>query len=291
VTRRIAVIVNPAAGGGAAGAAIAPVRAELDRLGVEHRVVETRSADHAHEEGVTAAGAGETVAAVGGDGIVGVLAGALRNTDSALALIPGGRGNDFARVLGIPTDPAAAARLAVEGEERLIDVAEAGGRSFVGIASVGFDSVANKIANESKLIQGNLVYAYAALRALVTWKDATFEVIVDGERHTLTGFSIAVANSKAYGGGMYAVPQAQLDDGLLDVVLSEGASRMHHLKLVPKAFKGTHVDDPTLHFTRGRTVEVRADRPFTMYADGDPIAELPATVTVAHRVLRVIVPR
>ncbi len=291
MTRRIAVIVNPAAGGGAAGAAIPAVRAELERLGAEHRVVETRSADHAREEGAVAAAAGETVAAVGGDGIVGVVAGPLAHTESALALIPAGRGNDFARVLGIPTDPTEAARLAVEGEERLIDLAEAGGRSFVGIASVGFDSVANKIANESKLIKGNLVYAYAALRAFVTWKDATFEVIVDGERHSIKGFSILVANSKAYGGGMYAVPQAQLDDGMLDVLLTGAASRTHHLKLMPRAFKGTHVDDPTLHFTRGKTVEVRSDRPFTMYADGDPIAELPATVTVAQKVLRVVVPR
>ena len=291
MTRRVAVIVNPAAGGGRAGAAVAPIEAELGRLGVEHRVVNTRSAEHAHEEGVAAAATGETVASVGGDGIVGVLAGALRGSDSMLVIVPGGRGNDFARVLGIPDDPAAAARLAVEGEERLVDVAEAGGRSFVGIASVGIDSDANRMANETKLVKGNLVYLYAGLRALAAWKDATFEVIVDGERHTVTGTSVVVANSKAYGGGMYVMPHAQLDDGLLDVMLSGAQPKWQHLKLIPRIFKGTHVDDPSFRFTRGATVEVSADRPFTVYADGDPIGNLPLTVKVARRALRVAVPR
>jgi YegS/Rv2252/BmrU family lipid kinase len=283
--------VNPAAAGGRALAAVAPARAELERLGADFRVIETSSGEHAKKEARAAGAAGAITLAVGGDGLVGTLAGAICNTDAALAIIPAGRGNDFARVLGIPTDPAAAARLAVEGEERLLDVGEVDGKSFVGIASVGFDSDANRIANEAKLIRGNLVYAYAALRALVSWKPAHFEVLVDGEPHETTGYSVAVANSKAYGGGMYMVPHAELDDGELDVMLSDDHSKLHFLRSLPKVFKGTHVDDPHVHFFKGKVVEVRADRPFTMYADGDPLADLPATVRVAPRALRVIVPR
>ncbi len=79
----------------------------------------------------------------------------------------------------------------------------------MGIASVGFDSDANRIANETRVVKGDLVYLYAALRALWHWKDATFEVVVDGERHSVTGYAVAVANSKAYGGGMYLVPHAR----------------------------------------------------------------------------------
>ena len=88
----------------------------------------------------------------------------------------------------------------------------------MGIASLGFDSDANRIANESKLVRGNLVYLYAALKALASWRHARFEVTVDGERHDVTGYSVAVANSRAYGGGMLVAPDAELDDGQLDVV-------------------------------------------------------------------------
>jgi YegS/Rv2252/BmrU family lipid kinase len=291
VSRKLALLVNPAAAGGMALAAVAPASAVLERLGAEFRVIETDSGEPAKKEASAAAAEGVTTVAIGGDGLVGTLAGAVCGTDAALAIIPAGRGNDFARVLGIPTDPAAAARLAVEGEERLLDVGEVDGKSFVGIASAGFDSDANRIANEAKLIRGNLVYAYAALKALAGWKPARFEVLVDGVHHEVTGYTVAVANSKAYGGGMFLAPQAELDDGQLDVILSGATSKLHFLRSLPKVFKGTHLEEPTVHCFRGATVEVSADRPFTMYADGDPLADLPATVRVSPRALRVIVPR
>jgi YegS/Rv2252/BmrU family lipid kinase len=291
VSRKLALLVNPAAAGGKALAAVAPARAELERLGAEFRVIETSSGDHAKREAKAAGADGATVVAVGGDGIVGTLAGAICGTDGALAIIPAGRGNDFARVLAIPTDPAQAARLAFTGEERMLDVGEVDGKSFVGIASVGFDSDANRIANDAKLVRGNLVYAYAALRALVSWKPAHFDVVVDGVHHETTGYTVAVANSKAYGGGMFVAPHAELDDGQLDVMLTDAHSKLRFLRSLPKVFKGTHVDEPEVHFFKGASVEVRSDRPFTMYADGDPLADLPATVRVRHRALRVIVPQ
>jgi YegS/Rv2252/BmrU family lipid kinase len=285
------LLVNPAAAGGKALAAVTPASAELARLGADFRVIETSSGEHAKKEARAAAGAGALTVAVGGDGLVGTLAGAICGTEAQLAIVPAGRGNDFARVLGIPTDPAAAARLAVEGEERLLDVGEVDGKSFVGIASVGFDSDANRIANEAKLVRGNLVYAYAALKALANWKSARFEVVIDGERHEATGYNVVVANSKAYGGGMYVAPHAELDDGKLDVMLCDDYSKLRFLRSLPKVFKGTHVNMPEVHFFKGEVVEVSADRPFTVYADGDPLADLPATVRVAPRSLRVIVPR
>ena len=282
--------MNPTAGAGRAARILPEVRAALERTGAEFRIVETSSADHAREEAREAASAGEPVAALGGDGLVGTLAGVMCGTEVPLAIVPGGRGNDLARVLGIPTDAAEAARVAVEGTERAIDVAEASGATYVGIASCGFDSDANRIANEAKLIRGNLVYLYAGLRTLLAWKHATFVTTVDGERHTFRGYGAAVANSKAYGGGMYLVPQAQLDDGLLDVMLITESPKLNFLKGMGKVFKGAHVDDPATAFVRGTEVEISADRPFTVYADGDPIADLPVTIRVAPQVLRVIVP-
>jgi YegS/Rv2252/BmrU family lipid kinase len=287
----LAVIVNPSAGAGRARDALPRVRAELERLGADFRVVEAESADHAREAAAAAVARGEDVAALGGDGLLGTVAGSLCGTDSTLAILPGGRGNDFARVLGVPVEPEAAARLALEGEPRAIDVAEVDGRQFVGIASCGFDSDANRIANEAKVVRGNLVYLYAALKALAAWKHARFEVTVDGQTYTSTGYSVIVANSKAYGGGMYVVPHAELDDGKLDIVLCGASSKLHFLKSFPKLFTGSHVDDPYLRFVRGSEVEIRADRPFAVYADGDPIGELPVRIRVAPRVLRVIVPR
>jgi len=290
VRSSLALFLNPAAAGGRAARALDGVKDELDRLHASYRLIDTRSLDHAREQALEAAARDETVVAIGGDGLVGCLAGALMNTKSALGIVPGGRGNDFARVLGIPSDPAAAARLVAEGEERLVDVGAVNGRPFVGIASVGFDSDANRIANETRLVKGNLVYLYAGLRTLVEWRPATFEVVVDGVPHSVTGYGLAIANSKAYGGGMYLVPHAELDDGRLDIVLSGQDSKLHHLALMPKVFKGTHVDDPYIRWLAGSEVQVSADRPFTMYADGDPIADLPVTVTVSKQALRVIAP-
>jgi YegS/Rv2252/BmrU family lipid kinase len=290
MARRLAVIVNPSAGSGRALEALPRIRDELGRTGADFRVVETNSADHAREEGRAARERGDTVGALGGDGLVGTLAGVLCGGESPLAVLPGGRGNDLARVLGIPTEPEAAARVAVEGVERAIDVPEVDGRSYVGIASCGFDSDANRIANEARFVRGNLVYVYAALRALAAWRHATFEVTVDGERHSVTGYSVIVANSKAYGGGMYVVPHAELDDGRLDVMLSGASSKLHFLRSLPKLFSGSHVDDPNIRFIRGREVAISADRPFVVYADGDPIGELPVRIRVAREALRVLVP-
>lgn len=290
MSRRFAVICNPAAAGGRGLRRLAPVVAELDRLGAAHRVVRTRDVAHARESALAAASAGETVIAIGGDGLLRPIAAKLAGTGSALAIVPGGRGNDLARVLGIPTDPVHAARLAVEGPERTIDMAAVDGEPYLGIASFGFDSDANRIANATRVVRGNLVYLYAALRALAAWRPARFTVTVDGERHELAGYSVAVANSRAYGGGMFVAPQAALDDGLLDVVATGTGSKLRFLSKLPRVFRGTHLDDPSVTTFRGRVIEVDADRPFEIYADGDPIGAVPARIEVDPACLRVIAP-
>jgi YegS/Rv2252/BmrU family lipid kinase len=292
VSRRFALLVNPASAGGKALQSLPTIHATLDGLGARHRTVTTRSIEHAGEEAARAADEGETVAAVGGDGLLRPIAGALKRRDRAvLALIPCGRGNDLARVLGIPKDVGQATRIAVQGEERLLDVAEAGGTPYMGIASLGFDSDANRIANEARLIRGDAVYLYAALRALLAWKPARFSVRVDGERHDVSGYSVAVGNSRAYGGGMFLLPQAELDDGQLDVLITAEASKLTFLRGLPKVFKGAHLESPYVETHRGEVVEVSSDRPFVVYADGDPIGATPMTMRVERRCLKVIVPR
>jgi YegS/Rv2252/BmrU family lipid kinase len=286
--------VNPAAGGGKAGRLGPEVERTLRGNGLTVRRVETRDLEHARELAIEAAGLGETVVALSGDGMLGAIADTLRASPGAvLGVLPGGRGNDFARVLGIADDPQVACATIALGAPRPVDLGEAAEHAFVGIASVGFDSDANRIANEAPSWLGGLVYTYGALRALAAWQPATFEIELDppGERHTFTGYSVGTANSKAYGGGMYAAPDALLDDGLLEVVVVEAMSRRRFLAdLLPKVFKGTHVRLPAVHVFRAKEVEISADRPFTMYADGDPIAELPVRVRALQGAINMLVP-
>ena len=291
MSRRFALLVNPASAGGKALQALPEVHAALDRFGAARRTIMTRSIEHAGEEAAHAAEHGETVAALGGDGLLRPIAGALKNRESPLALIPCGRGNDLARVLEIPRDLTEATRIAVEGDERLLDVANVDGTPYMGIASLGFDSDANRIANEAKLVPRKAVYLYAGLRALAAWKPAGFTVTVDGRRHDVRGYTVAVGNSRSYGGGMLLLPEAELDDGILDVFVSKESSKLTFLRGIPKVFRGTHVDSSYVDTMRGEVVEVSSDRPFVVYADGDPIAATPTTMRVERRCLRVIVPR
>jgi YegS/Rv2252/BmrU family lipid kinase len=288
---KLALIVNASAGGGKAGRSLAEVEATLAGLGLEYRSAHTRGLDHARALARDAAGAGEVAVAFGGDGLIGAVAGALSGGEGVLGVLPGGRGNDFARALGIPLEPAAACQVLAGGVVRSLDLGEADSRAFIGIASCGFDSVANRIANETRLVRGDLVYAYGALRALVGWEPATFTIELDGgEVRTVTGYTVAAANSRAYGGGMMMAPDASLEDGLLDIVIVGQAPRLRFLRLLPTVFRGEHVREPNVEVVRSSCVRISASRPFTMYADGDPIAELPVTVRVRPEAVRTILP-
>jgi YegS/Rv2252/BmrU family lipid kinase len=291
-TREITLVVNPSAGGGRAARALPAVQARLRTLGCAVETAATRDLDHARELATDAAHGGRVVATLGGDGLIGGVAGALREVPGAvLGVLPGGRGNDFARVAGIPLDAEAACAVVAHGVPTAIDLATAADRTFIGIASVGFDSDANRIANAAPARLGRLVYVYGALRALARWTPASFRVEVDGQRVEFTGWSVAAANSKAYGGGMLLAPDASLHDGALDVVMVSRTSRTRYARSLPKVFKGTHLSEPAVRVLRGAEVRVEADRPFVVYADGDPIGELPITLRALPGALQVLLPR
>jgi YegS/Rv2252/BmrU family lipid kinase len=288
--RAVRLIVNPSAGAGRAARLLPGVEAALRSHGIAFRVDRTTSIEHARELALEACAAGEVAAAMGGDGLAGAVAGGLLDGDGLMALLPGGRGNDLARKLGIGHDPVGAVDILAAGRERRIDLGEAGGRVFVGILSAGFDSEVNEIANATRLPLGTLVYLYSALRALWSWRPARWQVTIDGAEHAFTGYAVAVANSGVFGGGMWLVPDAELDDGLLDVTFTGHQPRSAYLRGLRKVFDGRHVDEPAFEIRRGREITFGADRPFTAYADGDPIADLPVTVRVRPRALRVIAP-
>ena len=291
VPARVSVIVNPLAGDGRTGRALPEVEAALAQRQLAYHVETTSSLEHAGELARDALAAGETAVAFGGDGLIGAVADALKYTDGILGVLPGGRGNDFARMLRIPLHPGAACEVLSSGVIRSLDLGQVGSKTFVGIASCGFDSDANRIANETRIVRGTFVYAYGALRALAGWRPATFRVVIDGgEPRTVTGYSVAAANSQVFGGGMFLAPEASLQDGLLDVVTISDMPRLRFLRLLPTVFKGEHVRHRVVEVRRATRLEISADRPFTMYADGEPVGELPLTVRPLPGAVRTLVP-
>lgn len=285
------LLVNPSSGRGRGASLLPKVEAELARRGLAYRTVVTRSMEHGIDEARRAAAAGEIPVVLSGDGLIGQVGGALAGTGAPMGVLPGGRGNDLARVLGIPSDPVGAVAVLAEGAERSIDVGEANGRRFLGIASAGFDSDVNGLANRARILSGSLVYTYAALRTLASWRPARFSVALDGEPPIeFEGYAVAAANSGAYGGGMLLAPQARLDDGLLDVVITGQVGKLRFVLNLPKVFRGTHVEEPEISVHRAAALTLAADRPFAVYGDGENLTDLPAEIRVLSGALRVIAP-
>jgi len=286
----LALLVNPASAGGKTMRLLPEVEQALDERRAAFRVQRTKDLEHGVEQALRAVEVGEVPVVMSGDGLLGAVGGAMAGSETPLGIIPGGRGNDLARVLGIPNDPEHAVATLFSGHSRRIDVGEANGKRFLGIVSVGFDSVANEIANDTHFLRGNLVYAYAALRTLLSWKPARFTIRVDEERMRLTGYSVSVANNKAYGGGMYIAPDAELDDGEFDIVAVGAVGKLRFLSNLPKVFKGTHVEKDEVRVFRAPHLELSASKPFPVYADGEHLTDLPASLRVLPRALTVLVP-
>jgi YegS/Rv2252/BmrU family lipid kinase len=286
----LTLLVNPSSAGGRALKRLPRIEAALDARRAAFRVQHTKGLAHGVEHALRAIDAGEVPVVLSGDGLIGAIGGAMAGSDVALGIVPCGRGNDLARVLGIPEDPELAVEALLAGHTRRIDVGEVNGKRFLGIASVGFDSEANRIANETRFLKGNLVYAYGALRTLARWKPARFTIRVDDERIRLTGYTVAAANSGVYGGGMRLAPEARLDDGEFDVVTVGAVGKLRFVGNLPKVFKGTHVEKDEVRVFRASHLELTASRPFDVYADGERLTELPASLRVLPGALDVIVP-
>ncbi len=286
----LAILVNPSSGGGRAPKLLPKIEAALDARHIVFRVQRTKGLEHGVEQALGAIELGEMPVVVSGDGLVGAIGGAMAGSETPLGIIPGGRGNDLARVLGIPVDPEQAVAVIAAGETRRIDVGEVNGERFLGIVSVGFDSEANRRANESRVLRGSLVYAFAALRTLIGWKPGKFTVRVDSERYRFTGYSVSVANNRAFGGGMFIAPDAELDDGEFDIVAVGEVGKLRFVGNLPKVFKGTHVEEEQVKVFRARHLELSASSPYPVYADGEHLTDLPASLRVLPRALSVVVP-
>jgi len=286
----LTLLVNPSSAGGKSLKLLPRVEAALDARRIEFRVERTRSLEHGVNLAQRAVELGEVPVVISGDGLMGAVGGALAGAETPVGLIPGGRGNDLARALGIPDDPEAAVEVILAGHSRRIDVGEANGKRFLGIVSVGFDSECNRLANETHFIRGNLVYAYSMVRTLIGWRSARFTVVAGGERKRLEGYLVDVANNSVYGGGMYIAPEAEIDDGLFDVVAITEVGKLRFLRGLRDVLKGTHTDKEEVTTFRASRLELDASRPFPVYADGDHLTDLPVSLRILPSSLSILVP-
>ena len=293
--RQFTAVVNPAAGGSRGAAALLPLARLLRQAGAEVETEYSRGLDHARALARQAAGNGRTVLAVGGDGMAGCVGGALAGTGAPFGLVPAGRGNDFARALGLPTEPGALAGLLLDGSPRPVDAIELRSalhdRTVVlGSVYAGVDAVANQYANDSRLLRGAASYYAGGLRAILGWRPAGYRITVDGAVHQRRGYTVVAANSRFYGFGRRIAPDALLDDGLLDVVIVNDAPKPLFFAVMNELKDGTHVRRRQVEVLRGREVRIEADREVPYGADGEVDAALPVTARVLPGALAVLAP-
>jgi diacylglycerol kinase family enzyme len=285
--RAFTFLVNPNAGGGAAPDAVVPVARLLREAGATVDVTYSPG-PHAMVGLVDdAVGRGDVVVSVGGDGMLSSLAGLVSERSGTLAVLQAGRGNDFARMLGLPTDPADQARLLLEGGVRPVDLLVVTGsgsddrRLVAGSVYAGVDARAAEIVDRAGWLPRKLQYPYAALRALATYRPGRYRVVVDGEAREYAAATVVVANSAYYGKGMQIAPPASVTDGVLDVVVIEAASRIALMRSLPKVYDGGHVALDEVTVLSGTRVEVSGTvsgagrSPIPVGGDGEPLGPLP----------------
>jgi diacylglycerol kinase family enzyme len=169
-------------------------------------------------------------------------------------------------------------------------VLDADGTIVVGNVYAGIDSVANAMINASRWIPAALLYRMAPVRAIATWRAATYTVVVDGLEQRVKAHTVVIANSGAYGHGLRIVPPAVLDDGKLDVMVVGDGPRRAVVRFLREAEHGTHVERAEVSLSTGSEVTISADRPLPVCADGDLLGRLPVTVRLRPAALRFIAP-
>ena len=289
--RELALLTNPTAGKGKGARTAAMALPRLLEAGYDVRSLAGRSPEDAMELARQCVADGiEALVVCGGDGMVHLGVQAVAGTDTPLGIIPAGTGNDVARYLDLPrSDPALAADVVARGKERVIDLARVGSVHFVTVLAAGFDAIVNERANAMAWPKGQMRYNLATLAELRVLAPIPYVLELDGVEERLEATLVAVGNGPSFGGGLRITEGAELDDGMLDVVVIRPLSKLGLLRTYPKLFKGTHVHAPQYQHHRVRRVTVAAPG-IVAYADGERIGALPLTIEVVPGALRVLVP-
>ncbi len=287
------MIVNPAAGRGRTRRLLEDITRAASAAGVAIEVSpEPEAPARLAKE---AAAAGRDLIACGGDGLVSEVAAVAADTGVRVAIVPSGVGNDFARALGYDTKrPLTAFAALTDGEDRTVDLGRVNGRWYTCVTCTGFDAEANRWANRVRHISGTALYVAAVVRTLVVYEPLPFRVTVDGVPNEMEAWLVAVGNGPAYAGGMHITPNASMHDGLLDVTVIGALSKPQLIWSFPRVFKGSHVTHPATSTFRGEHIEVEALDPtqaMDVYADGERVGPLPATMDAVRNALTVRIPR
>jgi diacylglycerol kinase (ATP) len=301
-------VVNPAAGGGAAGRRWPGLETYARSLGLSPDVVFTDGPGHATVVVREALADGRPlIAVVGGDGTVneGVNGffddhGTATSPKTELAIIGVGTGRDTIRTYGIPKRPDEALRLVASGQTRQVDVGwaefsstdgAAATRAFINAGSCGMTGqVAERATRTTRRLGGTAAFMWATVTTFVAWKNVPLEVEIDDERLDLVGNNAIVANGRFLGGGMRLCPDAEPDDGLLDVLVWGDVTKLDLARTLPKLYRGTHVDHPKATMRKARRVSVRSTQPLPLELDGEQPGQAPVTFTVLPGSLRLRAP-
>lgn len=295
--RRIAVAINPQASFGRRSTVGPAVVHALRTWG--HDIVELVQPNFELLRRETAkvvdVGDLDALVVVGGDGMVSLGINLLAQTELALGIVASGTGNDMARTLGLPIGDAdasiAALRAALNRGARRIDLGRVrhGGLTtwFGGVVSAGFDARVNERANGMTWPRGAQRYTVAMVRELLSFKPVHYRLEVDGIAEDTQAMLVSVANGRSIGGGMRITPDAELDDGQLDLFVVERMSKLRLLRVFPKVFRGEHTDLPEVRISRVHHVSVTADA-IVAYADGERVGPLPVEVSVVPAALSVL---
>lgn len=292
VAREIALLTNPSAGKGSGSRTASIALPRLREAGFHVRELQGHDGVEALELARRAVAEGvESLVVVGGDGMVHIAVQALAGTEVNLGVIPAGTGNDVARYVGIPrNDPQAAADVVVASHVRTIDLARAGSSYFVTVLATGFDSLVNERANRMRWPRGQMRYNLATLAELRVFEPLPYTLEMDGEVRRLDAMLVAVGNGPSFGGGLRITHGAEIDDGMLDVVIIKPMSKPDLVRTYPKLYTGGHTRHPQYEHHRVKTVTVAAPG-VVAYADGERLGALPLTVEVVPRALRILAPR
>lgn len=287
-TPEIAVILNPAAGGGKALKALARVHGVLKRLDRPYAIHVTKERGDAIDAARRFADEGvERIVAVGGDGTVHEVANGihLSTASPALGIVPIGHGRDFARTVGTEKNVELAVLKAIDNVPRGIDLglvtyADGSERAFINIAGLGFDAIVAERAQTSRLPGANLPYLATALSTLIGFKNIDILVESDGETIETRAVFVQIANARFMGGGFHFAPMAQIDDGLLDVCIVGDFSKRELVRHIPKVYGGKHTGLAKFRHIRASSVAISSTSTARLQLDGELLGETPVMFSV-----------